>query len=222
MPGGRSPRGESITPFKLQRSAVSLLLLLLALGAAHAAPTISGVVYADLNHDGVCTPGEALPGVLVSDGAVVRPTDEQGRYTLPLSDEGALVRLSIPTGYWPEKNRWFERVPAADTAVCDFPLQPHAEAQYFRVVQVTDIHYLKAANRHLRAFCAQINALQPQPAFVMSTGDLVVDANGLTKEDAASRLFAAYREAMAPLKSPVFNLPGNHDLPAACTKLAPT
>jgi hypothetical protein len=199
-----------------QRGAWAEELPLVRVGQAvsRATGTVSGTIYVEVNHHGSVDAGaQPLPGVLVSDGTQIVRTDEYGHYTLPLPATGALVRLSIPSNYWPLDNRWFDRVPAADTATCNFTLRPQVQTTPWHMLQVSDIHYFSPAARHLRTFCTQVNALQPAPAFIMATGDLVMESNGIADDHTTRGLFANYTRAMAPLHAPVFNLPGNHDLP---------
>lgn len=195
-----------------------LILLVVPVQAA----TVSGLVYVDANGNGACEAGEQpLAGVLVSDGGQVVSTDARGRYVLPLSQTGTLVRLSIPSGYWPAGHRWFERVASAEAATCDFPLRAETQASPWRMVQVTDIHHIVPATDKISAFCEQINAAQPPVALVVSTGDLVMDSNPVRDETIIRRLFTDYALALAPLQVPLFNVPGNHDHPQVRTELSP-
>ena len=195
---------------------------------------VTGTVYVDVNHNGRCDAGDKpLAGVLVSDGATIVRTDALGRYQLPpsatglLPATGSLVRMSIPSGYWPVGNRWFARVAPGDATACDFTLTPQAQPSSWSMVQVSDLHYFKPAAKQLRAFCAQVNALPTgrsaltAPAFLMATGDLVVESNAASHDAAARRLFHDYAEAVAPLHAPLFTLPGNHDLPGVVSHMAP-
>jgi hypothetical protein len=201
------------TPSLLTRLALAGLVLLACAWPTLAALTVSGTVFVDHSGGGAGNiSAEPLAGVLVSDGHQVVRTDALGHYVLPLPESGALIRLSIPSGYWPRDNHWFQRVPAVEGAVCDFPLNVREETSPWYMVQVTDIHYMKPAARHVRVFCGQVNALKTPPAFVMSTGDLVMESNHLTKDSDIRPLFTDYFTAMAGLHAPLFNLPGNHDL----------
>ena len=184
---------------------------------------VSGVVYEDLTHRGAFSAGDRpLAGVPVSDGSYVVRTDEGGRYRLPLRSDGALVRLSFPSNYWPVGNRWFRHVPPGRAVTCDFPLRADAQSSPWHVVQVTDIHYLDAARDHLAAFCHQVNALAPAPVFIMSSGDVVVEANALRHGGTAREMFEDYAEVMAPLRAPLFALPGNHDMVGIAGRVSPT
>lgn len=80
------------------------------------------------------------------------------------------------------------------------------------IAQISDFHVTagkRLAYRRvdtasaLAAAVAQLNALEPQPDIVLATGDLV-DLG--TPEE-----YACLRELLAPLKAPMFAIPGNHD-----------
>lgn len=70
----------------------------------------------------------------------------------------------------------------------------------FRFVHATDTHQLA-----FPAEIAEINALAPQPDFIVITGDLV-PAHGNDPDD-----FKAYVEHVKLFRAPVYLLPGNHD-----------
>lgn len=80
------------------------------------------------------------------------------------------------------------------------------------IAQISDLHVTagkRLAYRRvdtasaLAATVAQIKALDPQPDIVLATGDLV--DLGTPNE------YARLRELLAPLRAPVFAIPGNHD-----------
>ena len=83
-------------------------------------------------------------------------------------------------------------------------------------VQMSDLHILPPGDRlagrvdtaaHLRAAVAHINRLDPQPALVLATGDLV-DKGSATE-------YAHLRTLLEPLVPPVHLMVGNHDARAA-------
>lgn len=83
-----------------------------------------------------------------------------------------------------------------------------------QLVQITDTHILSRGELlygvvdtavHLRESVAEINAMEPQPDLVMITGDLV--------EKPSDSTYSHFEELIAPLKAPVFLIPGNHDDP---------
>jgi len=82
------------------------------------------------------------------------------------------------------------------------------------LVQITDTHILPRGELlygtvdtavHLRECVAEINAMDPQPDLVMITGDLV--------EKPSDDTYSHFDELIAPLKAPVYLIPGNHDDP---------
>jgi len=82
----------------------------------------------------------------------------------------------------------------------------------YTVAQISDLHVVGAGRMlagvidtagYTRAAVAQLNRLDPQPDAVLATGDLV-DGGG--RED-----YEHLRELVAPLRAPLWLLPGNHD-----------
>lgn len=80
------------------------------------------------------------------------------------------------------------------------------------IAQITDMHItaegapsLKGSDTagNLSRVVAAINAFAPRPDLVMATGDLVNDAERASCEH--------LRKLLAPLKMPVYLVPGNHD-----------
>lgn len=57
---------------------------------------------------------------------------------------------------------------------------------------------------NLQRCVAAVNALDPAPELILATGDL-------TKDGTADE-YAALRELLAPLRAPVYAIPGNHDI----------
>ena len=80
------------------------------------------------------------------------------------------------------------------------------------IAQITDTHirvpgrlaYRKVDTAPMLQTCvAALLALDPQPDIIVHTGDLV--DFGLAKE------YALFKEIVAPLRAPIFAIPGNHD-----------
>lgn len=88
------------------------------------------------------------------------------------------------------------------------------------LVQITDTHIQPKgellygqvdAAKNLRLAVAEIGRIRPIPDLVVITGDLV------EKSDRAS--YEHFKELIAPIKVPVYVLPGNHDDPALMAEL---
>ena len=80
------------------------------------------------------------------------------------------------------------------------------------IAQITDLHVVEndrlcqgrvATNAQLQEAVAHINRLEPRPDVVLATGDLT--DHGTVEE------YKALREILAPLRPPVYLIPGNHD-----------
>ena len=197
-----SPRFGRVLPW-------FLCLLLTAVGASAAQRvTVSGRVFADRNRDGVAQASEpGMARVVVSDGKAVVVTSRTGEYSLE-ADAGRHVFVSLPKGF--RATRSFYATAAVGRAM-DFGLVdwPESRKSAVRFVQITDLH-VAASKDTVSTFVEdiqEINALQPAPAFVMTTGDLV----NVGKETVQ---YENYVEGIAAFRLPLFNLPGNHDIHA--------
>jgi len=167
---------------------------------------ITGTVYEDLNANGMLDEDEpGIGDVVVSNGVVSRLTDKTGEYNL--SGEGSFVFVSAPGGYAPTTG-WY-----ADLTVenADFGLRraPEKEGPNFSFVQLTDIHLDESRVSDLEEVVSEVNGIAPD--FVMITGDLAIDANSATEQQAEA-WFDLYMETMADLEAPLFHAIGNHDL----------
>jgi outer membrane protein assembly factor BamB len=191
---------------KLVLACAYLCPLLVALAAAPEPPvTATGKVFADRNGDGVAQAAEpGLAQVAVSDGITVVLTSKTGEYQLE-TERGRLVFVSLPKGY--RAARSFYAIArggkSADFALVDWP---ESRQSAVRFVQITDIHVANSEDT-VSTFVediAEINALKPEPAFVMATGDLVNTGKDTNQ-------FKNYLQGTAALRLPLFNLPGNHD-----------
>jgi len=83
------------------------------------------------------------------------------------------------------------------------------------LVQITDTHIVERGTllygmadtaRHLAEAVSQINEMRPRPDLVLITGDLV--------EHPGAATYSHFRDLIAPLRMPVYLMPGNHDDPA--------
>ena len=90
------------------------------------------------------------------------------------------------------------------------------------IAQISDLHVQPAGekaygivdtNRFLKAAVEQLNRLQPQPDLIVATGDLVDE-----RTEAEYRML---KELLAPLRSPLYFVMGNHDDRAAFRKVFP-
>ncbi|MBU6406967.1 MAG: calcineurin-like phosphoesterase C-terminal domain-containing protein [Alphaproteobacteria bacterium] len=189
---------------------------------AAADPVQNGVVFADLNADGVRNAGEAgLSGVLVSNSVDVVATDRQGRYAVATPSHGEIFVIQ-PPGYQvatDETNtpRFFRLFRGAPPAL-GYPVPPASEpapdslnfaltrggpgsqftALLFADPQATTDRELTFVRDDFLAPAAQHEA-----AFAVALGDLIND-------DLA--LLPRYRRLTGTLGMPVWAIAGNHEL----------
>ena len=192
------------------------IVVLTAVPAQLCAIQISGVVFVDSNLDNHPDPGEArLEGIAVSDGHQIVTTDSYGRYQLSFDDDFIVLRLTVPSGYWPTDGRWFVRLeaPGLPSKIIHFPLRSVEQQVPFTFVHVTDIHILRSTAVKVRQFVEEVAAMEPAPIFVVDTGDMVMDSTELGDPRRATELFGIYNEAMSGLPVPLLPVPGNHDHP---------
>jgi len=192
------------------------IVVLTALPAQLYASQISGVVFVDSNLSDHPDPGETrLEGVAVTDGHQIVTTDSYGRYQLSSDADFIILRLTVPSGYWPTDGRWFVRLeaPHLPSKIIHFPLRSAEPQVPFTFVHVTDIHILQSTAVKLEQFVREVNAMEPAPAFVVDTGDMVMDSTMLASPARAAELFHIHNEPMSRLHIPLLPVPGNHDHP---------
>jgi len=169
---------------------------------------VKGIVFEDHNANGIQDIGEmGLPDILVSNGLTITVTDETGSYFLPR--EGHFVFITTPSNYTPTAS-WYKNIGETD---CHFALKftPDKDSKQFSFVQITDIH-LDALEEHRSFFEKAIREINKiNPAFVIATGDLVLEAEIVTISQ-AKEWYDIYSDSIKNLDMPVFNVLGNHDV----------
>jgi 3',5'-cyclic AMP phosphodiesterase CpdA len=170
------------------------------------AETLGGLVFVDSNENGIRDADErGLSGVAVSDQRAVVITDDQGRFRLEHDgDETGLLFVSVPDGFRSVGSFWAKTLDGAR-----FALAPVRNQDEFTFVHASDLHISPDSLGRAQRFRAMSE--QVKPAFVIVTGDLVKDALRVSETEARSYydLFAAERREF---KSPVFTVPGNHEV----------
>jgi len=169
---------------------------------------VEGIVFEDHNANGIQDIGElGLPDILVSNGLTVTVTDETGSYLLPR--EGHFVFITTPSDYTPTTT-WYESLRETDF---NFALKftPNKDSKQFTFVQITDIH-LDVVEEHRIFFEKTIREINKiNPAFVVTTGDLVLEADTVTISQ-AKEWYDIYSSLISKFNMSVFNTVGNHDV----------
>ena len=165
----------------------------------------TGIVFDDVNGNGVRDPGEpGLPAVEVSNGVDVAVTDASGRYRVA-DRPGAFVFVVKPRGWAsPVDANGLSRFYAAPGGSADFPLHRAEEPDALKALVLTDPQPSTQAevgflSRGLFERLGRRTDLQ----FGVTLGDVVYD-----RQD----LFGEVNAVVAKAGIPWHVLPGNHDL----------
>ncbi|WP_018261665.1 calcineurin-like phosphoesterase C-terminal domain-containing protein [Methylobacterium sp. WSM2598] len=221
---------ERITLTRRETVAGAAALALAPRGAgaqgAEVGAEVTGVVYEDRAGRGRRGPDDpGLPDVLVSNGREVVRTDTQGRYRLPLSDEG-MVFVIKPSGYaLPRDADNIPRFaylhqpngsPAALSlrypgiaptgplpASVDFGLTPAQEGGDFDVILFTDPQPESQTELDYVRDTAVTRAMGIEAAFGITAGDVLFDDLSL---------YGRHNRIMGRIGLPWFHIGGNHDL----------
>jgi Icc protein len=196
------------------RFLASIPLVAVISASALDAQTVSGVVFADRNGNGVRDAGEpGIASVVVSDQDTVVLTNTAGAYTLRVKPQSAgmtrsqgLVFVSVPDGYRAAGSFWRKR---SDGLAFPLVPAPQPTGGSFTFLHASDTHVSPQSigrTQHLRAMSDSLH-----PDFVIVTGDLVRDALRVGENEARGYydLFAVERRAF---KAPVYSVPGNHEM----------
>src|SRR5690606_6744818 len=198
--------------------------LALALGAS-AQEQVTGYVFHDTNQNGRRDRGEAgVAHVAVSNGIEVVQTDRDGRYALPIGDDhvvfvikpagyqAPLDAFNLPKTYYihkpdgsPASLEYPGVAPTGDLpASVDFALEPADESGDFKALVFGDPQaYTKEEMEFFAKGIVSEAAGARDVAFGISLGDLVGDVLNLHPD---------YKQAVAKIGIPWYNLMGNHDM----------
>lgn len=201
-----------------QGAPLAALCCIAVFAARAAAAEVSGRVFLDQNENGRFDAADApLADCLISDAVRLVRTDRQGRYVLDAVADRGNVFVINPPGTWPSGAWWVHVVEGEGKQTADFVLRKAEQSEPFYFVQGTDMHIRPDAMPQYRQYLDHVNGLATPPAFVVHTGDLVIDALRATPPQ-AKMLFDLYEDATAGLQAPVRNVIGNHEHVAIALK----
>lgn len=166
-----------------------------------------GLLFVDANGNGVRDSGErGIANVVVSDQDSVVTTDASGAHRLRRGTS-RMVFVSAPDDHRSVGAFW-RQLDGATTRV-DFPLAPVERLTEFTFIHASDTHIARAVLARTQRFREIADSLAP--AFVIITGDPVRDALRVGEAEARGYYDLFAREV--PLfKSPVWTVPGNHEI----------
>lgn len=185
---------------------------------------VKGRVFEDANHNLKFDAGErGVPGVLVSNQVEVVQTDENGNYTLPISDE-AIIFITKPVGYMtplnehqlpqfyyvhqpkgsPDQQFKYKGIAATGKlpASLDFPLFRVAEKDTFQVIVFSDPQPRDHQEIGYIRDDVAAELIGTSARFGITLGDIVFDDLSL---------YEHYNEVISRIGIPFYNVPGNHD-----------
>lgn len=170
---------------------------------------IEGTVYLDRNGNNQRDENEPpLPNIPVSDGQNIVFTDKNGYYFLTnATQEARFVFVSIPRDYVKSADKYYVLGGIREKRKFNFGLRksPVKETEPFTFVHITDVHVNGAErSQYFAQELQKIDSLTSPPAFIVSTGDLVNDAQYIKQ-------IKYYLQAMKTTSIPLFNVIGNHD-----------
>lgn len=177
---------------------------------------LQGIVFHDLNADGIRDAGEpGISGVAVSDLGGVVITDPGGTYDLSsggpegLTETRDLVFVSVPEGYAAVSSFWKHLRAGVKEQSVDFPLQSIERIREFTFIHASDIHLNRESLPRMKKL--QKLVASHKPAFVIITGDLVKDALRVGEEEAKG-YYQLYVQELEEFDVPVYSVPGNHEI----------
>ncbi|GAH05169.1 unnamed protein product, partial [marine sediment metagenome] len=105
---------------------------------------------------------------------------------------------------------WYKNLPE-DNLHFGLKFTPDKDSKQFTFVQITDIH-LDAVGEHRIFFEKAIREINKiNPAFVIVTGDLLLEAERVTISQ-AKEWYDIYSGLISNFNIPIFNMVGNHDV----------
>jgi Icc-related predicted phosphoesterase len=191
----------------MRRSLALACLLVTSALIARAQPggAVTGVVFVDDNGNGSREANErGLADVAVSNQQQVVKTASDGTYRLDTAGYG-VVFVSVPNGYVARGSFW--RAPA--NGVADFGLVSRPARETFTFIHASDTHVSAQSLPRLQRLRTMVQARGPD--FVIVTGDLVRDALRVSEQE-ASGYYDIYTRETAQFSSPVWSVPGNHEI----------
>lgn len=204
---------------------VSLLIYLFVVPNAIAQQVAKGIVYEDVNRNGVQDRNEpGLVNVLVTNGLEIVETDAKGHYEIPIQDDN-IIQVIKPGNYNYLYNSYFlpdfsyNHKPAGSPELkyegvtptgqlpksIDFGLVKHEVDTKYKVLLMGDPqpYNIKEVGYFRDKIVNDLKKYTSDYEFGITLGDLVGDDLDL---------FVPYKKVMQAIEKPWFNVMGNHDM----------
>jgi predicted MPP superfamily phosphohydrolase len=170
---------------------------------------VHGVIYNDVNNNGVRDNNEpGIRGVAVSDQVNVVTSDNQGRYQLTSLKGNGLIMVSVPDGYRIKDSSW-KKIGENNQNSIDFPMIRTDQQGEFSFIHASDTHISEKSLDRMQKLRTAIEKANPD--FVLITGDLVRDALRVSEKEATG-YYDLFLKEIQKLKTPVWCVPGNHEI----------
>ena len=189
------------------------------------AETVEGIVFVDLNENGLLDSHEVgLPGVSVSDGATVSQSGDDGRFRISLDEAARFIFVSTPSGTTAGTG-WYRPVAEGMAGDVNFALKPQPEEGPLVFVQISDIHYAPTPEEFREGLRDRRMAILPDPVlsemtddihamepdFVILAGDLVADSK-YPEPSRVEEWMTAVADFAQQLRPTTYAVVGNHDV----------
>ncbi|MCX7919902.1 MAG: PQQ-binding-like beta-propeller repeat protein [bacterium] len=183
---------------------ILLYFILTISGFAH---LIEGFVFQDENGNGVRDIGEVgLANIGVSNGLEIVITDANGKYRLTIDTAAQFVFITVPSGYISSSSFYYVFAEDNLRTEYNFGLQKMVGKPSDYFIQVTDIHIdtTLATGADFKSVIHELNQLNPPPAFIIATGDLVSRGSYTTQ-------YELYIDGVKQSRAKWYHVFGNHD-----------
>lgn len=171
---------------------------------------VTGQVYEDINKNGKKDNNE--PGIadaVISDQLEVVQSDKNGKYEMNARNSNGFIFISVPTGYKISGSFYVSLKAGNENQTVDFPLIKIPVQSEFVFIHASDTHISNSSIGRMQKLKNKIDSVKPN--FVIVTGDLVKDALRVPEKEALG-YYTLYKQETEKIQTPVWNIPGNHEL----------
>jgi predicted MPP superfamily phosphohydrolase len=171
---------------------------------------VTGQVYDDINKNGKKENNE--PGIseaVLSDQLGVVQTDKNGMYQINVRNSNGILFISVPNGYKTSASFYVQLKEGIENQTVDFPLIKIPVQNEFVFIHASDTHISSNSIGRMHKLKNKIDSVKP--VFVIVTGDLVKDALRVPEKEALG-YYNLYKQETEKIQSPIWNIPGNHEL----------